>query len=106
MYVVKRAAIALTAAVTTGLCVAPPADADPGFDPCHASVMLLCRFVPMMPDLDHDIDLSQDPDALTDGQVPADKPGVTQPGVHEPGSSQPTAHLPGANQPDADLNGG
>jgi hypothetical protein len=96
MYVMKKAAIVLSGVVTTALCLAAPAGADPGFDPCHSSVPLLCRMFPMMPDLDHDIDLSQDPDAWTGGQGPASQPGVSQPGANQPGG----------NQPSADLNGG
>jgi hypothetical protein len=79
--VLKRAAVALSGAVMTGLCLAAPAGADPGFDPCHSSVPFLCRMFPMMPDLDHDIDLSQDPDAWTGGQGPASQPGGNQPGA-------------------------
>jgi hypothetical protein len=91
MSFLKRAAIVVLGAVTTGLCLAAPAGADPGFDPCRSSVLFVCRMFPVMPDLDHDIDLTQDPDAMTTGQGPANQPGVSQ---------------PGANQPGADLNGG
>lgn len=101
MSIVKKAAIILSGAVTTGLCLAAPAGADPGFDPCHSSVPFLCRMFPMMPDLDHDIDLTQDPDGLMDGQGPANQPGVGQPGANQPG-----ANRPGGNQPGADLSGG
>ena len=95
MSFLKRAAIGLLAAVTTGLCLAAPASADPGFDPCHSSVLFVCRMFPVMPDLDHDIDLSQDPDAMTSGQGPANQPGVSQPGANQPGASQPGADLNG-----------
>ncbi len=81
MSIVKKAATIVSAAVATALCVAAPASADPGFDPCRASVPLLCRIFPVMPDLDHDIDLSQDPDAWTSGQGPTNQPGGTQPGA-------------------------
>ena len=95
MSALTRAAIIALGAVTTGLCVAAPAGADPGFDPCHSSVPFLCRMFPMMPDLDHDIDLSQDPDAWTSGHGPASQPGIGQPGATPPGSSQPGADLNG-----------
>jgi len=74
MSVVKRAAIIVSAAIAAGLGLAAPAGADPGFDPCDSSVLFLCRMFPVMPGLDHDIDLSQDPNALTDGQAPASQP--------------------------------
>ncbi len=76
MSVLKRAAIILLGTVTTGLCLAAPAGADPGFDPCRSSVPFVCRMFPMMPDLDHDVDLTQNPDALTGGQGPGNQPGA------------------------------
>ncbi|MGH3644802.1 MAG: fibronectin-binding protein [Mycobacterium sp.] len=41
------------------------AAADPGDDPCTLAVSFLCRFVPMAPSLDGDVD-------LTKQQPPAD----------------------------------
>jgi hypothetical protein len=68
MSALKRAAIILSGTVATGLYLAVPAGADPGFDPCRANVTPFCRMVPMMPDLDHDVDLTQNPNGLNDGQ--------------------------------------
>jgi hypothetical protein len=68
MSFVRNIAIAVLGTVATGLFLAVPAGADPGFDPCHAMFSPICRMVPIMPDLDHDIDLTQDPNAMTDGQ--------------------------------------
>lgn len=90
MLTVKRAVIMALGAVTTGLYFAAPAGADPGSDPCHAAFISLCRIFPAMPDLDHDIDLTQDPDAWTTGQEPA-----SQPGAGQPASTQPPAGLGG-----------
>ncbi len=86
MSLLKRAAIVLSGAVTAGLSFAAPAGADPGFDPCHSTVPFLCRMFPMMPDLDHDIDLSQDPGAWTGGQGPANPSGANQAGGNQPGA--------------------
>jgi hypothetical protein len=61
-----KAAIIALGAVTTGLYLAVPAGADP--DPCRGVAFFVCRMVPVMPDLDHDVDLTQDPNGLTDGQ--------------------------------------
>jgi hypothetical protein len=63
----------------TGLYLAVPAGADPGFDPCRSSFIPICRMAPMMPDLDHDVDLTQDPNGLIegqDGQAAGNQPGV------------------------------
>jgi hypothetical protein len=80
MSALRKAAIITLGAVTTGLYVAAPAGADPGFDPCRATFIPVCRLVPTMPDLDHDVDLSQNPDALNDGQVAGNQPGAGQSG--------------------------
>jgi hypothetical protein len=66
MSVLKKAAIIALGAVTTGLYLAVPASADP--DPCRGVAFAICRIVPVMPDLDHDVDLTQDPNGLIDGQ--------------------------------------
>jgi hypothetical protein len=39
--------------------LAGSAAADPGGDPCQLAVTFLCKFMPIAPDLDHDIDLTQ-----------------------------------------------
>ncbi|MCV7102847.1 hypothetical protein [Mycobacterium palustre] len=74
MPVIKRAALILLGAMTTGLCLAVPAGADPGFDPCRSSVPFICRMFPMMPDLDHDLDLTQNPETRTAGPGQVDQP--------------------------------
>ncbi len=51
--------IAFTCAVAVGVLVAVPAIADPSQDPCQLAVSFLCRFVPMAPELDGDVDLTQ-----------------------------------------------
>ncbi len=75
---VTRALIAATAMLATATVVAAPAGAQPGDDPCELAVTFLCRFVPVAPDLDHDVDLTQqlpaaDPNApLPESLPPAD----------------------------------
>lgn len=44
---------------------AAPAAADPVTDPCQLAFSLFCRFVPMLPELEHSVDLTQN-------QPPAD----------------------------------
>ena len=65
---VRKAALAVLGIVVTGLYLAVPAGADPGDNPCHSMFNPICRMVPIMPDLDHDIDVSQDPNGPPDGQ--------------------------------------
>jgi hypothetical protein len=81
MSVWKKAAIIALGAVTTGLDLAGPAGADP--DPCRGVAFIICRMVPVAPDLDHDVDLTQDPNGLSDGQdgqSAVDQPGAVHSG--------------------------
>lgn len=78
----KRALIAAIGACAFALTVAAPAAADPVDDPCQLGVTFLCRFMPMAPGLDHDIDLTQGSGTLNgqslqqmpSGQLPEDGP--------------------------------
>jgi hypothetical protein len=81
--VVKKRFLALAIGVAaSALGVAAPAAADPVNDPCQLAVTFLCRFMPMAPDLDHDIDLTQNAGTLNGqslqqtpaGQLPEDGP--------------------------------
>ena len=49
--------VVLTAAVT----LAAPASASPD-NPCGATLIPICAFVPMLPGLDHDVDLTTSPE--------------------------------------------
>jgi hypothetical protein len=67
----KIPAVIIALGVVAGaLGLAPTAGADPADDPCQLAVSFLCRFVPMAPDLDHDVDLTQDPGALNGQPLP------------------------------------
>jgi hypothetical protein len=63
-------AVMLTAATT----LAAPASASRD-NPCRATLIPICAFVPVLPNLDHDVDLTTDPDPSTqtpnDAQPPA-----------------------------------
>lgn len=72
-----RLAILVTAFLTAYAVALPvAAAAEPVTDPCSLSVTLLCHFVPMAPDWEGDIDLTQN-------QPPAD-PAVPEPESREP----------------------
>lgn len=47
------------AILATMAATAPPVRAEPTVDPCPWAVSLLCRFVPIAPDLDGDVDYTQ-----------------------------------------------
>jgi hypothetical protein len=76
--VLKRTAIATAAVLTAGLLLAAPATADPGDNPCELAINFVCRFVPIAPDLDNDIDLTQqqpvDPNAPPPESLPVVDP--------------------------------
>lgn len=57
-------AIAATGAVAPLLATAPTSSATPGDMPCTLTFAFLCNMVPALPNLDHDVDLTQDPNAL------------------------------------------
>ena len=75
----KRTVIATAAALAAGLLLSAPATAEPGDNPCELAVDFLCRFVPIAPDLDHDVDLTQqqppaDPNAPPPESLPVVDP--------------------------------
>jgi hypothetical protein len=77
--VLKRTVIATAAALAAGLLLSAPATAQPGDNPCELAVNFLCRFVPIAPDLDHDVDLTQqqppaDPNAPPPESLPVADP--------------------------------
>jgi hypothetical protein len=60
---------ASTVMLTAAMTLAAPASASPD-NPCGATLIPICAFVPVLPGLDHDVDLTTgpegpDPDALT-----------------------------------------
>ncbi|MDT5100899.1 MAG: hypothetical protein QOC76_4636 [Mycobacterium sp.] len=72
-----RAAIVVTGMIAAAFGATAPAGADPTDDPCQLAVTFLCRFVPMAPDLDHNVDLTKEP-AIVDGQPLPEIPAGTQ----------------------------
>ncbi len=75
----KRTVIAAAAALTAGLLLAAPATAEPGDNPCEFAINYFCRFVPIAPDLEGDVDLTQlqppvDPNAPPPESLPVVDP--------------------------------
>jgi hypothetical protein len=59
-FTTAAATVMLTAAIT----LAAPVSASPD-NPCGATLIAICAFVPVLPSLDHDVDLTTDPDPNT-----------------------------------------
>ncbi len=73
----KRTVIATATALAAGLLLSAPATAEPGDNPCELAINFLCRFVPIAPDLDHDVDLTrQQPPADPNAPPPESLPVV------------------------------
>jgi hypothetical protein len=77
--VLKRTAIAAAAALAAGVLLATPASAEPGDNPCEFAVNYFCRFIPIAPDLEGDVDLTQlqppvDPNAPPPESLPVVDP--------------------------------
>jgi hypothetical protein len=76
--VLRRTLIAAGAALAAGALFAIPASADPGDDPCEFAINYFCRFVPIAPDLEGDVDLTKqqpvDPNAPPPESLPVADP--------------------------------
>ena len=74
----RRSALALILAALHALGAwSAPAHAEPSDDPCAATlVSIMCRFIPMAPDLSTDVDLTKDvprvPAEIAESQVSED----------------------------------
>ena len=70
----KKTLTVAAAGLTAGLLLATPASAEPGDNPCELAVTFLCRFVPVAPDLEDNVDLTQqqpvDPNAPPPESLP------------------------------------
>ena len=99
MSALKKAAIIALGTMATGLYVAVPAGADPGSDPCRNLFIPICRLLPIMPDLDHDLDLTELPGGANyapDGQTAGTQHGG-QDGLSAPDNQPGPAHSGGSD---------
>jgi hypothetical protein len=55
----KRATLVVVSALGAAVFLAGPAGAQPGDNPCDLAVHFLCKFVPIAPHLEGDVDLTQ-----------------------------------------------
>jgi hypothetical protein len=77
--VLKRTVIGAVAALTAATLFAAPAHAEPGDNPCEFAINYFCKFLPIAPDLEGDIDLTQqqppaDPNAPPPESLPVVNP--------------------------------
>jgi hypothetical protein len=78
MTLTMKATIVIVCVFGAQAALASPSVADPADDPCALEVSFICRFVPIAPGLDGDVDLTKqqppaDPGAPTpDSRPPAD----------------------------------
>jgi len=57
--VLKKALIIATSAMAAAACFAAPASADAGDNPCEFAINYFCKFIPIAPDHEGDVDLTQ-----------------------------------------------
>jgi hypothetical protein len=67
-----KSLIASTFIAVVGGVLAAPAMADPATDPCGLAVTFICRLIPMAPELDGDVDLTQQLPPADAATVPAE----------------------------------
>jgi hypothetical protein len=71
------AVLVAAGAAVAAVSLAAPASADPSGGPCGFLPNPLCAMIPVLPNLDHDVDLTKDPNALVDGAATAPVPDNT-----------------------------
>ena len=73
----KRTVIAAATLLAAGVLLAIPANADPGDNPFEFAINYFCRFIPIAPDLEGDVDLTQQqPPADPNAPPPESRPVV------------------------------
>jgi hypothetical protein len=70
----KRSVIAAVSAVGAAVLLAVPAGAEPGDNPCELAISFVCRFVPIAPELEGDIDLTQQQPPVDPAAPPPESP--------------------------------
>ena len=75
----KRTWIAAAAALAAGTLFAVPASAEPGDNPCEFTINYVCKFIPIAPDLEGDVDLTKDRPPANPNAPPPDSLPVVDP---------------------------
>jgi hypothetical protein len=81
---------------------AAPANADAGM-PCPLTMILFCSALPGLPNLDHDVDLTTDPDGLDGARPNAPSPSgsAAVPSARGGSTAAPSAPSGSGDQPPA-----
>jgi hypothetical protein len=78
MSVITKMTVAAVSALGAAVFLAVPATAEPGDNPCEFAINYFCKFMPIAPDLEGDIDLTQnqpvDPNAPPPESLPVVDP--------------------------------
>lgn len=61
MRAITAAAIVIVETTAMAISICAPAQAGPNVGPCRSAIVPICSIIPVMPELDDDIDLTQDP---------------------------------------------
>lgn len=64
MRTTSAAVAVLGGLMATAISLSTPAEASPNPGPCGLAMVPICSIVPLLPELDHDVDLTQDPNGL------------------------------------------
>ncbi len=75
----KRTVIGAAAALAAGILLATPANAEPGDNPCEFAINYFCRFIPIAPDLEGDVDLTQQQPPVDPNAPPPESLPVVDP---------------------------
>jgi hypothetical protein len=59
MSVITKMTVAAVSALGSAVFLAVPATAEPGNNPCEFAINYYCKFIPIAPDLEGDVDLTQ-----------------------------------------------
>ena len=71
-----RMAVAAAGVAAIAVSSAAPADADPVGNSCPLLLRTFCSSLPILPDLDHDVDLTTDPNGLAGNSGTSPAPSV------------------------------
>jgi hypothetical protein len=77
--VLNRTVVGAALALAVGTLLATPANAEPGDNPCEFAVNYFCRFIPIAPDLEGDIDLTQQQPPVDPNAPPPESLPVVDP---------------------------
>jgi hypothetical protein len=77
--VLKRTVIGAAVALAAGVLLAAPSAAEPGDNPCEIAISYICRFVPIAPDLEGDVDLTQQQPPVDPNAPPPESRPVVDP---------------------------